>query len=110
MARPKRKQTNQEVADELFSKIIRSKGFCERCGKKENLQCAHILSRSYRQVRWDFGNAFCLCNGCHVYFTHHPIEFEEFVITKIGQNAYQTLRKRARDYKKIDYKAVIARL
>ena len=110
MGRPRRKLTNLELADELFSAIIRSKGFCERCGKKENLQCAHIISRGYHQVRWDTDNAFCLDSGCHRYFTNRAIEFEVFVKSKIGEAHYQQLKDRAIDYKTIDYKAVIQRL
>ena len=110
MGKSKRKRTNLELADELYRQIIRSKGFCERCGKRENLQTAHIISRSYHQVRHDLDNSFCLCDGCHRYFTNRPIEFETFVKSKIGEAHYQELKDRAIDYKKIDYKAVIKRL
>ena len=110
MGRPRRKLTNLELADELFRQIIRSKGFCERKGERENLQTAHIIPRSYHQVRWDLDNAFCLCSRCHRYFTNRPIEFEAFVVSKIGKAHYQELKERAIDYKTIDYKAIIQRL
>ena len=110
MARPKRKLTNLELADELFRQIIRSKGFCQRCGKKENLQTAHIIPRSYHQVRHDLDNAFCFCSGCHRWGHSFPIQFEIFVKAKIGETHYQELKQRALDYKTIDYPAIIKRL
>lgn len=56
--------------DVLFSKIVRSVGRCERCGKTEHLQCAHIFSRRHLSLRYDFENAICLCAGCHLYWWH----------------------------------------
>lgn len=56
--------------DKLFSKIVRSRGECEKCGKKTNLQCAHIYSRKHKNLRWDEENALCLCGGCHMFWWH----------------------------------------
>jgi len=91
----KRKKLIREN-DKLFGQIIRSVGKCERCGKREGLQTAHVFSRNNKSVRWDVGNAFCLCNGCHIFWAHQqPIEFAEFTKAKIGEKEYQELRKRA---------------
>ena len=97
-------------ADKLFGEIIRSRGKCERCGSKDFLQTAHLISRRYKQVRWDLDNAVCLCRGCHVYFTHHPIEWDLYVEDKIGTNIYKTLKTKALIYGKIDYEAIINKL
>lgn len=98
-------------ADRLFSLKIREDGACRKCGKTTNLQCSHIVSRSYHATRWDLDNAQCLCSGCHIYFTHHPIEFEKFVVSCIGVEAYLDLKKRALNYAtKIDYEGIIRRL
>lgn len=56
--------------DVLFSKKVREKGFCERCSKTENLQCAHIYSRKHKWLRWESENALCLCAGCHMFWWH----------------------------------------
>jgi hypothetical protein len=66
-------------ADELFSQKVRSVGYCEHCKSTERLQCAHIVSRRYRGVRWFLGNALCLCSRCHLYFEHRPLEWQEYV-------------------------------
>ena len=56
--------------DKMFSEIVRRKGKCERCGKTNNLQCAHIYSRRHKNIRWDFENALCLDSGCHMFWWH----------------------------------------
>ncbi len=62
--------------DKLFSKIVRFKGYCEKCGRTTNLQCAHIYSRSNKNMRWDFENAVCLCASHHLFWGHkEPAEF-----------------------------------
>ncbi len=93
------------VLDLLCGEICRSRGICEnpKCRKMAGLQWAHIISRRYKQVRWDIDNCFCLCNGCHFYFTNRPIEWDMFVVSMIGEKKYEELKRRALDYKKIDY-------
>lgn len=66
--------------DKLFSEKIRSVGFCQHCGKKSGLQCAHIFSRKNYSIRWDEENAVCLCLRCHLYWAHkEPVEFTKWV-------------------------------
>jgi len=103
----KSRSTTKKKLDTLFSLKVRSKGFCERCGTKDNLQCAHIISRRYHQVRWDLNNALSLCRGCHMYFTYHPIEWEDYIIKEKGNGFYQNLREKALNYGKIDYEEVL---
>lgn len=98
-------------ADRLFSRIVRSKGYCERCHTNRDLQCAHVLSRSYNQVRTDLGNAFCLCRGCHLFFTHRPLEWEGWVVGQRGEVWFRALRRKALDTtEKVDWKAEVVRL
>ena len=103
--------TLRNKADKLFSLKVREIGYCRRCGQTTGLQCAHICSRRYLSTRWDLDNAMCLDSGCHIYFTHHPIEWDLFVISCIGEEKYNALKKRAliiKDY--IDYEEIIRRL
>jgi hypothetical protein len=92
--KPKTPTKTQQLrkADALFSKVIRSKGGCANCPTVENLQCAHGFSRRYRSVRWDERNAFALCRGCHVYFTHRPLEWDEWLRRVWGDDLYAVLR------------------
>lgn len=82
-------------ADQLFSAIVRARGACESCGRTERLQCAHIVPRRYLSVRWIEENALCLCSACHVYYTHFPLEFEAFVLARIGEEPYGQLKREA---------------
>ncbi len=82
-------------ADRAFSKLIRARGQCEKCGRTEFLQCAHIVSRRYSATRVDLENALCLCAKCHRYFTDHPIEWAQFVGATIGMKNYNRLKGKA---------------
>lgn len=91
----KPKRLNQtKVCDGLFGKIIRSRGACEieTCGQTFDLQCAHGWSRGYRAVRWDERNAFCLCRGCHLKYTMRPIEWDDWLRQRWGDELYAELR------------------
>lgn len=59
------------AVDTLFSKYIRKRdGKCQRCGTIENLQCSHVLPRTFISVRWNPENAITLCYRCHIYWWH----------------------------------------
>ena len=98
-------------ADLIFSKYIRQRdGRCQKCGTDQNLQCAHIISRGYKQIRHNLFNAIALCRGCHLYFTHHPIEFKQF-IEKKNVGLWEMLEEMAINYhQKIDYEEIIKSL
>lgn len=85
-------------ADDLFRDEVRATGFCEAhhhppvtCNG--NLQCCHIRSRRYMAIRWLRRNAVCMCAAHHLYFTHHPLEWEDFIIGLRGPNEYDELRR-----------------
>ena len=90
-------------ADKLFSEIIRSIGFCENCGKEQWLQCAHINSRRFNATRCDTRNAFCLCAGCHRYYTDFPREFSRFITTTWAADYYDMLFQTSRTATKVDW-------
>lgn len=99
--------------DKLAGAIIRARGYCEALAICKTIistsihakrpTWAHIVSRRYLETRWDLDNAFCLCMGCHAYYTYHPVEWEQFVIQKIGAKKYEELKKRAVSTTKVDY-------
>lgn len=54
--------------DKLWSLKIRSKGYCEVCGKSDGLLNAHhAYGRKNLSTRWDLRNGVCLCA------THHTM-------------------------------------
>jgi len=95
----KRSKGDKAKADRLFSLAIRSHGRCENCQKSSGvqLQCAHIMSRRYSKTRCDLRNAFCLCAGCHIYFTANPVAFGQFVSKTWANEHFELIQKRAYD-------------
>lgn len=95
-------------ADVLFSQIVRSVGHCEsgRTNHAGPLQCAHGFSRRYEATRWTRSNAWCLCAGCHVFFTHRPLEWEEWMKERLGPK-FDEFRERALRGGKQDVEAVL---
>lgn len=108
-AAPKTKKTKRQqvldrggpkkaVLDMWFARVIRSVGRCHRCGATTSLQCAHVLSRRYMGVRFDERNAICLCARCHMFFTHRPLEWEEYVLGFMGADLFAELKRIAREF------------
>jgi hypothetical protein len=83
-------------ATKLHAEVVRARGRCESCGSADRLQCAHIVTRRRNATRVDPSNAFCLCQGCHLRFTHDPLEWVDFVCSKIGRDAYDDLQFRSK--------------
>jgi hypothetical protein len=79
--------------DAIFSKLVRERGACERCGSTDWLQCCHIISRRFNRTRCDLTNAYCGCGKCHAEQganLWHPSEL-------IGWDEYDRLRTLAND-------------
>ena len=114
----KRKKKNpytMKKADILFSQIIRVKGRCEAKGLDSircngNLQCAHIIGRGNRTLRFDEMNALCLCASHHFWYTNH---YDEWILYFIPQyfpkNSEYVLENRRR-ITKPNYKEIIPML
>ena len=65
--RRKARKAREKDCDHVFSLLIRTMGDwrCKACDTPFHLQCAHILSRAYRMIRFDTTNAVCLCRLHH---------------------------------------------
>ena len=100
----KRKPSTAKAnADRIFSRIIRLHGACENCGSTDTLQCAHWISRRYAWTRTYSLNAFCLCAGCHRWFTDHPTEWGRWTVERRGEAVYQHVLERSRRRDKFDW-------
>jgi len=102
--------------DKLFSEYIRLRAMkrvhgCERCLvpkydiQKEDgsifpawgqLDCAHLLGRWKKSIRWDEDNAIGACGGCHLTLDRDHLEKESFIESHLGQEGYNLLKARAR--------------
>lgn len=106
----KRAKGDKAKADELFSRIIRSKGRCEKCGSTAYLQTAHIISRRYSATRTDPLNAWCLCAAHHRRFTDWPAEHYDFILDTIGLETYEALKRKAETVTKVDWTKEVIKL
>lgn len=97
--------------DNLFGKIIRSRGKCQWCGSKlGQLQTAHIISRRFMNTRWDTDNALCLDARCHRKAHDNPLLFADFVFNLIGKEAYYKLLKKSQLKVKLFYEDILDKL
>jgi hypothetical protein len=77
--------------DVLFSRIVRNRARCQRCGAP-GTDTAHIVGRRYSATRCLEDNAWCLCRRCHQITGEWPEDFLELVGTTIGHDLYERLR------------------
>ena len=105
----KKLRPNKKQADDLFREIVNKKynSICVNCNSKYHPQVAHLISRGYYTVRWDINNAVILCSSCHVKFTFKPLQWEQWIIKRIGQFEYDNLKRKALTYQKISYPEII---
>lgn len=102
----KQAKKDKGKCDIIFSKHIRSIGYCENCYKNPDqvqLQCAHICSRRFSATRTLLMNAFCLCAGCHRYYTDYPREFSKFITGTWAQEYYDEVFSISRTHLKMDW-------
>jgi 5-methylcytosine-specific restriction endonuclease McrA len=110
--RPKASRKKQKLeADRLFSLIIRTRDDweCRNCHSTQNIQCAHVVSRSYLGTRWDGSNAVALCQRCHMKFTYDPIAWEDWCQDR-WPDRMAGLKYVARSSTRPDYDELLPRL
>jgi hypothetical protein len=82
-------------ATKLHAEVVRARGRCEGCGSTKNLQCCHILTRSFAATRTDLGNAICGCASCHAKWTANPLLFGDFVRSLYGLEHLERIQAKA---------------
>lgn len=103
----------KQECDRMARQVVleRDKHTCQRCGTTEAVQWAHILTRSELSIRWNPLNSLALCAGCHVYMTHRPVEWMDWVDAHYDENRIDKLRLLRRGILGApDYAAIIAEL
>ena len=91
MKKKPKKSTLRNTADKLCGQIARSIGHCEHCGSSDNLQWAHIITRSIVRLRYERKNWYALCASCHRHFHNKPLQFSDFVAKTKGKNIVDEL-------------------
>lgn len=97
--------------DKLFSQLVRARdGRCTLCGRTDNLQCAHLVSRRYSATRCVLDNAWTLDAGCHMRLTVEPFEHVVWATQMVGAERYEELRQIALQGIKVDWVEKLAEL
>ena len=84
--------------DKLFSEIVRSKWYCEKClTQNRKLNAHHIMGRKNKSTRRDINNWICLCVRCHVFnskFSAHKTlnRFKAWIKKKRWEIYYDDLK------------------
>ena len=102
----KTRRNYKQKATDGWGSWVRSRNRCEsnRLEHKGHLQAAHIITRSYGATRTDPLNGLCLCQGCHVFYTHRPLEWEEWIEER-WPGLWDHLKTKALTHAKVDWKA-----
>lgn len=96
-------------ADELLSKLVREKQYCEWCGRTNGtFQCSHVVGRGNLALRYDILNVKCLCAWCHLRWHANPLESSRWFKSKYPQryeylmaNKNKTIKRSIDDYKEL---------
>jgi hypothetical protein len=107
--------------DNYFSLYIRARdGWrCQfpGCGKEyprgsRGLHTAHFIGRAHQLTRYDPDNCVAFCHGHHAFMdTYKATKFMEFMCSRLGEERFQALLKRAEDRRHLTpaEKEIIAR-
>lgn len=114
-ARRRLKQATSKQCDILWSRLVKVPQRCHLKGRDRvkcagPFQAAHGFSRRYRGTRWDLLNGFCLCAGHHVFYTHHPIEWDDFLRSEWGGPFYEGMKLAALTVTRPDLAQILAAL
>lgn len=103
-------------ADKLFSNYIRQRDnwTCQADEKDfknnpQGLHCSHYWSRGRENTRFDPENCISLCMYHHNRWGHgdERDNYTEYMVKRLGQQAFKKLKIRAFQYRKKDDKLVL---
>ena len=90
----------------IFNKYIRLRDIdkpCISCGEYvefDNTDSGHFFAKSgYSGLRFDEDNAHKECRYCNRYDESHLIGYTENLKARIGENDYNALKQKAKEYK-----------
>jgi hypothetical protein len=84
------------AADKWFSDAVRlrANSQCEHCGLYGRTECAHIVGRREKTLRWCADNALSLCHTCHRRFTENPCDFVQWLLKHVGEAMLEILAEK----------------
>ena len=88
---------------------LRDNNMCQYPGcPRSGVHAHHLYSRRHFGTRWNLDNIILLCAGCHFFIAHKEYEvFREFIVRRLGEDKYKTLRVLAYSTTKVDVELVL---
>ena len=100
----------EERADKLFRDHVKARdGRCLMASFAcwGELECAHIIRRSFKATRWEPINAVTLCSEHHRWYTEHPLAWTAWATEHLGPDTYAALVERAYKGSRPDVRAIV---
>lgn len=92
-------KVKRKKLDIVFSNLVRERAnyICQACctnkrNEKATLDCAHIMSRRSLSLRYHPNNAVALCRSCHMFYTEHPFDWNDWCQDQLGGDFIAELR------------------
>jgi len=106
-----RRQALKNKCDKEFSLLVRSLGYCQKCGTSQiQLHCAHIFSRKYSVTRFDLMNVLCLCARCHRWAHDNPAEWIRFIDKEFLGRVDYLIKAKRNIIKNVDYGEILQKI
>ena len=109
-----------KTASLYWSKVVRLRDTCERCGGPGPYEAAHIIRRRHVGdpdgvfLRTNLDNGLCLCKPCHMTVDADPVQMARLIDVTIGFDLYYQLlavkNGQHRPWREADWIAERARL
>lgn len=83
-----------QTADSKFSNVILTRDKkCQRCKFKVATDNSHYYERHHSSVRFSGLNCVGLCRECHNFFHSNRPEYKNFMIRRLGLDAFLVLQR-----------------
>jgi len=108
--KPKKRPSNKTLrdrCDDLWRKIIKRKGRCDKCGSRYGLEAHHVIGRGNNNLRWDLRNGICLCLECHDQQKAKPKKFLKWFEQRRPDDYEYLLKEKNRILDFINYDKIL---
>jgi rubredoxin len=93
----------KKKADAVFSNFIRARDnwTCVLCGRKEIVQCGHLIKRGKAATRYDEINCHCLCSICNFKDQYETWHYATWFIKEYGATMFKDLVEKSKGIKQM---------
>lgn len=85
----------KKLDDIVREYIQKNYKYCVLCGRYENIQVGHAISRKHLGARFNLDLVRGVCINCNYYEDQNGKKLQQLIIKEIGQEKFDFLRKKA---------------